>query len=223
LTSTTVTTVAPTPTLVPDTAVTPSTAPVPSGGGGVTIDRTTSDDADDAAGVLWIVALVLGLLALVASPVVAVVWLKARRRARRRDDPDTTTAVSGAWAEAVDQLADRRLVWPASDTPREIAARVPQAAGPETAEPMRALAESYGAVRYGGKRLPDAVAQDAWRHVDALRRALDASGTFASRLRARLDPGTLRRQERVLVRPAASSPTAEPDELEGQEPPRPAG
>jgi hypothetical protein len=67
------------------------------------------------------------------------------------------------------------------------------------------LAESYGAVRYGSAHPSSETADEAWQQVDALRRALDASDTWWSRLRARVDPGTLRRRERDLARASTSS------------------
>lgn len=209
-TTTTLTTLVPGTTLVPNTVPVTQPQPTPAGGG-VTIDRSASS-GDDGSGMLWIVAAVFGVFAVLAAPVVAVLWLKARRRARRRDASDSTTAISGAWAQAVDELSDRKMVWPPSDTPRELAARVPHVAGPDTAAPMRALAETYGAARYGRARPPAQAADHAWEQVDELRRALDANSTFRSRLRARLDPSTLRRRSRELVRPGVSTDTpAEPE------------
>jgi hypothetical protein len=70
---------------------------------------------------------------------------------------------------------------------------------------MRALAETYGAARYGRTPPSTDAAEQAWRDVDALRRALDASGSFTARLRARLDPGTLRRRDRTLARVATGT------------------
>jgi hypothetical protein len=159
---------------------------------------------------VWIALAVLGVLALLATPVLAVLWLKARRRARRREDPDAAAAVSGAWAEAVDELSDRKVKWPPSDTPRELAERVHELAGQQTATPMRALAESYGAVRYGRTPPSATAADEAWRQVDELRKALDASDTWWARMRARLDPGTLRRRDLAATSSSRVVGAAEP-------------
>ncbi len=63
-----------------------------------------------------------------------------------------------------------------------------------SAPSMEALARAYGAVRYGNLDATPADAEQAWRHVDAVRAALDRATPFLSRLRARVDPSTLRRQ-----------------------------
>jgi hypothetical protein len=59
---------------------------------------------------------------------------------------------------------------------------------------MHALARAYGAVRYGNVTATPADAEAAWQHVDSVREVLDRATPFLSRLRARVDPATLRRQ-----------------------------
>jgi transglutaminase-like putative cysteine protease len=160
---------------------------------GVTVDPGTSS-TDDGGGVPWPVLAIGVLLAIVLVPAGLIVLAKSRRRSRRRAAPDPTDAIRGAWSEAVDALTDRRVSWPASDTPIEAARRVPVHAGTATAEPMAALADAYTEARYGNASPSSTTADQAWDDVDALRRALAANAPFVARVRARLDLRTLRRQ-----------------------------
>ncbi len=124
----------------------------------------------------------------------SVLVLKARRRGRRRRRPDPADAITGAWREAMDSLADHRVLSSPAETPLELARRVPDVAGDETGPPLQVLARAYTATRYGDSVPPTDSAATAWSAVDALRRALDASGSARDRLRARFAPGTLRRE-----------------------------
>lgn len=171
---------------------TPDTTPATAPDGGVTIDPTPSTP-DSGSNVPWLLALVLALVMLLVAPIAIVLGLKASRRSKRRTRTDPAAAIAGAWAEAIDDLADRQLSWPMSSTPLEVADHVPSLAGDATAPPLRALATAYGAVRYGEARPTPDAARDAWRQVDTLHRALDTSSGALVKIRARLDPTTLRR------------------------------
>ena len=154
----------------------------------------TPNATDTSGGTTWLF-LVIGLLALFAlTPVIGVLVAKSRRRSRRRTARDPARSITGAWREAVDDLTDHRIHWPSSDTPLELAARVRRDVGEPAAPPMHALARAYGAIRYGNIPATRADAELAWRHVDSLREVLDRSTPLMTRLRARLDPATLRRQ-----------------------------
>ena len=181
-----------TPITSPPATGTPPASPGGAPSAGVTVDRSAG--SANGGGAPWLLVLALLVIVLGVAPAAAVVGLKSRRRVRRRASSDPAAAISGAWAEAIDALADRRVTWPPSDTPRELAHRVPRVAGKETAAPLRALADSYTAAQYGSSRPPQAEADAAWDHVTRLRKALSASGGVIGRVRARLDPATLRRQ-----------------------------
>jgi transglutaminase-like putative cysteine protease len=183
----------PTPESTPLSTPANGAAPAPAnGGGGVTIDR--NNPSDSSSGVWWLVLAALVVLGLVVGPVVPVLALKARRRAGRRAAPSSSLAIEGAWREAIDELIDRRIEWPPSDTPHELAERVPALAGAGTAAPMRNLADAYGQVRYGDIEPPTGARDAAWGNVDALRKALDSSSTPMERIRAHLSTARLRRQ-----------------------------
>ena len=192
---------APTPTPTPAQTepqpTTPDSAPGPQGTQPpppATVDRA-ADASDDGGGVPWIVLVLIGLALLVVAPAGAVLLLKTRRRTHRRRSRDPKTAIEGAWHETLDELVERRVQWPESDTPLELARRVPTVAGEQTAEPMRALARAYGSVRYGERTASTEEAGAAWRSVDELREALDTStglgrGFGPASTRADCDPGS---------------------------------
>lgn len=175
-----------TPGSVP-TATTP--APAPGAGGGVTVDPDAADESD--SGSPWVPLIALGIVLLIAVPILVLLIVPARRRARRRNTAEPAVAIEGAWSEAIEELGIRRITWPESATPLELARRVPVTAGAATARPMRALAETYGRVRYGDEQPPSGDAQDAWDHVDSLRRALDDASSPFERVRAKLSPRRL--------------------------------
>jgi len=137
--------------------------------------------------------LVTLIVLLLVTPLIAVLVLKARRRSRRRRAADPADAITGAWREAMDALADHRVASSPAETPLELARRIAGVAGDKTGPPLEVLARAYTATRYAGSPPPPERARSAWSAVDALQRALDASGTTRARLRARLAPGTLRR------------------------------
>jgi hypothetical protein len=140
---------------------------------------------------------------LVAAPLVAVLVLKARRRSRRRRTADPTDAITGAWREAMDALADHRIPLSPAETPLELAHRIPGVAGEEAGRPLEVLARAYTATRYAGSPPPPERARSAWSAVDAFQHALDASATTRARIRARLAPGTLRRAQGARSRASA--------------------
>ena len=138
-------------------------------------------------------ALLAGAIAGAAGVAVAIILAKRRRRGRRRDDPDPATAITGAWEEVLDRLGEAGVERQPARTPLELAeqapSRVPDAAG----APLRHLAESYTAARYGSVT-PDAeVAKQAWRDASSVSAALRAGASVRERWRRRLDPTPLRR------------------------------
>ena len=175
-------------------------------GGGAGLDAGPGGRPGGLAGAVssnrtlwWLAAAALGLLAVPPAA-------KARRRTiRRRAD----AAVLGAWAEALDRLAEAGLGRRSAETPLEFARRA-GTAHPGVAPPIRRLATlangaAYGpdagargipapqAVNGGGDDRPDAAAGDeAWLASDQVAAALDAHDPAWARWRRRLDPRCLR-------------------------------
>ena len=173
----------------PDLPPQPSPTPAPRPGGGVNI---AADDPSTGS-TPWPLVLAAFALLLLAAPLLTVLVLKARRRSRRRAAPDPADAITGAWREAMDTLADHRVASSPSETPLELARRIPGVAGDETGAPLLVLARAYTVSRYAGSPPPPDSARSAWSAVESLQEALDASGSWTARVRARVAPGTLRR------------------------------
>jgi transglutaminase-like putative cysteine protease len=159
-------------------------------GGGVEISADDSGEKGDGA-LVWVAVIVALGVALLVAPVVAILLWKRRRRARRRRDGDARHAIVGAWQEALDALVDHRVATSDSETPLELADRVPDTAGDAAGPPMQALAEAYTEARYATRDPDEAQADAAWRDVDDLEAALAESFGSWARVRARLSPGSL--------------------------------
>lgn len=140
-------------------------------------------------------ALVAGAIAGVIGVGMLVVTAKRRRRNRRRDDPDPAAAVTGAWEEVLDRLSEAGVDRPPACTPLELADVAPGRFPDAVAPPLRHLAETYSAARYG-PAAPDAEdARAAWRDATSVNAALRADASARERWRRRLDPTPLRRSD----------------------------
>jgi transglutaminase-like putative cysteine protease len=134
-----------------------------------------------------------GAVVLAIGGAVAVVIAKARRRARRRDRAEPTGAVAGAWEEVLDRLDEAGVTPRSSLTPFELAASARVRLSDDAATPLRSLAETYTATRYGPVVPgPDDAAQ-AWERVHEIGRALRDTAPLRTRVRRRLDPTSFRR------------------------------
>ncbi|HYV59833.1 MAG TPA: DUF3488 and transglutaminase-like domain-containing protein [Acidimicrobiia bacterium] len=185
-------------------ATTTPTAPAPTSASGQAAPRGTAHIDIDASGAgrgrggisfHWTIAAVIagGAIAGVIGVALLIVGAKRRRRNRRREDPDPAVAVTGAWEEVLDRLGEAGVDRQPARTPLEVAefapGQLPDAVGP----PLRHLAETYSAARYGSV-VPDAeVARAAWRDAGSVSAALLAGATARERWRRRLDPTPLRR------------------------------
>ena len=183
----------PTPTTVVPTPTSPSGSSSGASSSGSasaprrpTISAPSGGSGGGLSSLTWVVLLV-GLLASggLATVVVASIR-KARRRARRRHASPPAEQVAGAWAEALDGLADAGVAWPASLTPLEVAGGLPDPVRPEVAPPLRSLAGRYTAARYGSAPPDPAAVDAAWRDADEVHRKLVAALRVSDRGRARL-------------------------------------
>ena len=177
----------------------PATTPPPAPDAEIEIDSPTIDAPDgggDGVEMGWWaaiavgVALVGGLLAYVG----VVLGAKARRRARRRTDPDPATAVRGAWADTLDRLGEAGIAPSRAATPLEAAQAAVTSAPVEAREPLRSLAATFTETEYS-PHAPDADdARAAWAGADVVRAALGRGAGVVARVRRRLDPTPLRRR-----------------------------
>jgi hypothetical protein len=138
-----------------------------------------------------VLAAFVAIAALFGGYVLVVVAAKSRRRARRRAAPPAA-AVQGAWEEALDRLHDAQVDRDPALTPLELARSAPRLGVTAATRPLRAIARSYTAVRYGHSDATPADAEAAWAAVDALDRALEDGVSRRERWRRRLDPSSLR-------------------------------
>ena len=97
--------------------------------------------------------------------------------------------MAGAWSEVLDHLRAAGLVWPASLTPYEVAARVPARLDASLEPRFTLLAGRYTAVRYRGDPPPPADVEAAWADADAVLAALAGTLDLRSQVRARTHLG----------------------------------
>jgi transglutaminase-like putative cysteine protease len=187
---------APATTAAPSSA--PTTAPAttaPRGRAQIDINEPVAGRGRGGFSFDWRIglALVAGAVAGVIATGVLIVAAKRRRRNRRRDNPDPAVAVTGAWEEVLDRLSEAGVDRQPARTPLELADVAPGRLPDDVAPPLRHLAETYSAARYGSV-VPDAeVAQVAWRDASSVSAALRAGVSSRERWRRRLDPTPLRR------------------------------
>ena len=172
-----------------------SAAPAPRGTAQVDIDAPAAGRGRGGFTFDWRIAMALLAGAIVggAGVAVAIILAKRRRRGRRRDDPDPAAAITGAWEEVLDRLSEAGVERQPARTPLELAELAPARVPDDAGAPLRHLAESYTAARYGSVT-PDAdVAEQAWRDASSVSAALRAGANVRERWRRRLDPTPLRR------------------------------
>lgn len=173
------------PGTVPETpAATPSPVraepPPPPHAGGT--DGGIGAGGPGAVPLLAVLALLV-LLALLSIPLA-----KVTRRWWRRSRGTPTARITGAWAETVDRLRERRVPTYAGMTPHEIARA---AVGPPDLPELTELAETVTATVFGVDQ-PDArAARAAWRLEGRIRRRLQGPPWSYRRYLAWCDPGPL--------------------------------
>jgi hypothetical protein len=115
---------------------------------------------------------------------------KARRRGRRRREPDPAARVLGAWREQLDRLAEHGISPPVSLTFHEVAEHARERVG-AAADPIAATAELATTAVYAPEHLGRAEADQAWALVARLTAELNRGRSPAARLRAAVDPRPL--------------------------------
>ncbi|GAA1056375.1 cysteine protease [Agromyces luteolus] len=150
-----------------------------------------SEDPDRGAGwldailaVLRIAGIVLAALALLASPFLAVIAAKARRRRLRRRAPTPEERIEGGWEEFADQATD--YGYPMAQT----ATRAEQAAVVGGLGPA-VLASVVDRAVFGPDGPGDGDDERVWAAVGELQRRMDEPRTWLERARARVSLGSL--------------------------------
>jgi transglutaminase-like putative cysteine protease len=144
-----------------------------------------------ALGIVVLAAIVAALIGIVVLIVIA-----SRRTWRRRHGADTRDRVLGAWAQALDHLAEAGVEPKPSATPIEFALRHAPAHGAGDAGPaLMELAQLQTAALFAPEEPTREDADRAWQHVDRIDRALDHTMSALTRWRRRLDPRRVRPDE----------------------------
>ena len=180
-------------------------APVPTTSGASAAPGNTAEVAIDAPAAahdrggglsfswLFVVVVLIGALAGVGAVAGGIVVAKRRRRQRRRGRHDPAAAITGAWEELLDRLGEAGVARVSARTPLELAAEAAKRIPDDAASPLRKLAETYTATRYGSAGPNAQDVGTAWRDVGAVSSALRAGAGLRERWRRRLDPTPLRR------------------------------
>jgi transglutaminase-like putative cysteine protease len=186
-----------TPTAPTDATTAPTGGSTPPATAAAPLVTTESPDGSSSP---WFVVIALLLLVVVAfgAYVAIVLTTKTRRRSARRDAPPTESVV-GAWEEALDELRAAHVDTDAALTPLELGRTIP-AGVPGASRPLRELARTYTAARYGASGATPDDAERAWASMDELSAALDGDLSPRERWRRRLDPTTLRTARRPSER-----------------------
>jgi hypothetical protein len=131
----------------------------------------------------------LAVLALLAVAAVAPRTARTLRRRRRYHRAGDAERAHAAWREVLDDLADYRIPWRPSESPRATARRVADESGlpRPAAEALRRVALAEERARYAGAPSP---ASPGHADLDQIRRGLAASAGRRARWRARLFPAS---------------------------------
>jgi len=124
--------------------------------------------------------------------------LKARRRRRRRKaSVDPAQRVLGAWAEALDRLAERGVARDRTATSRDVVDRTSGRLGPAVAPPVHEIGSlATMAIAAPPGSLDPSHGEGAWTAAEQLTRALQSTGSLGDRARAAIDPRPLLRRSR---------------------------
>jgi transglutaminase-like putative cysteine protease len=178
---------------------TPSSTPFPRADQNVDITAPgAARDSGSPAGRVFVgisiaIAVVVLLLVLAVGALAAVAW---RRTRHRRTAADPRDRVLGAWAQALDWLAEAGIDRKPSATPVEFALRYAPAHGAGGAgPPLMELAQLHTAALFAADPPAPETADEAWVHADKIDNELWHMVSPTVRWRRRLDP----RRARLLV------------------------
>lgn len=153
--------------------------------------------AKDEPTPMWVYAVVLlGLL--VVAYVLAVFAMPAlRRRQRRSGSP--AARIAGAWHQALEHLADVGLATARTLTAHEVARFGARTVGEPALKHLRPLAEMVNRSRFSTAPADPHAADAAWQHSDEVGRLVTAKAGRPRRLLRRLHPRSLRRSRRLAA------------------------
>jgi hypothetical protein len=168
------------------------------------VEEEEEDDEDedvvDGAGIGlrgWLAIGAAGLIVLfIAFCVIVVAW-KHRRMRRRREAPEPSLRIAGAWSEVADRYDEAGVAIVPRSTPLE-AARSFMATEPSAhaaAPRLLALVGTVDRAAYHADAPGDAESDAAWQYHDDVVQALLDDRTLPQRAQMRLDPRPLFRRD----------------------------
>jgi len=171
-------------------------------------DEREPEEGDDGIGaIIWaivsITAATLGILALLASPIIVIGALKAARRRKRRNAERAADRISGGWDELVDRAVDYGTPVRVGATRQEDAVLVRTT----LEEPaVTTLADRADAQVFGPTEPTQQDVDEFWRQVEEIVGTMGSRTTFWRRVRARLSLRSLLAGTRfALARPFAAA------------------
>ncbi|MDR2895266.1 MAG: DUF3488 and transglutaminase-like domain-containing protein [Propionibacteriaceae bacterium] len=161
-------------------------------------DRDEPDpEAEIDWGLIITLTLAIGLpLLVIVGPIVAIVWLKRRRRSRRSDASDPDAAVIGGWQELIDVAADRGLVPPASATRAEISQSL---SGQWQVDGLTDLSARADRAAYAADPADRSDAESYWADLRTSLGQLRQQSSVWQRLRATMSVASLRPRRRPTL------------------------
>ncbi|MDX2025302.1 transglutaminase domain-containing protein [Microcella sp.] len=154
------------------------------------IEQSDNPELDPLWQVVLAILRVTGIGALIAavlsSPLIAIVAMKARRRRRRRTAADPTVRIVGGWHDVTDAARDHGLELPSAATRSEIAAAIglPQAL---------VLARVTDRAVYAPEEPDRRAADQVWATADTVRASLAHGRSRREQWRAAISLRSLRR------------------------------
>lgn len=168
-------------------------------------------DLSGLLGILLILGVTVGSLAILVAPFAAILIAKSVRAKRRRIRGEVPDQLAGAWDEVADRARDLGHPMPSSATRHE-SATVLQRAYPDVS--VLSFADRIDASIYGAIDLDERHRNAAWKEVDGLKRGLGTNVSWMSRMVAFISIRSLRKRRteaagsaprRRITRSAASA------------------
>ncbi|MFQ5557182.1 MAG: transglutaminase-like domain-containing protein [Acidimicrobiales bacterium] len=154
-------------------------------------ERTADDiTASSNRGIGWplLLAVLLGVAVLV---VVAIALARLVRRRNRHRAPTSPARIAGAWGEMLDRLRETAGTGPDSRSVEEAMGQIEELV-PDLRPDVRAFTDLVNAALYSDRPPDPDDADEAWRLLGHIERALTEVRGHGVRLRATLDPRSLR-------------------------------
>jgi hypothetical protein len=129
----------------------------------------------------WVLIILVGLLALAFVAFMFVAGLGRRMRRRRRQRGDARQQVVGAWLETLDQLHEAELPGLRPMVASEVVGAASEVFGDEVGGTVQTVAGLSEPAVFSSTPIDEAMAAEAWRNLEATRKALKSKLTARQR------------------------------------------